>query len=89
MPSEYISTLAMQAIKVAASLAGPILLAALITGLIISVLQAATQINEMTLSFIPKIIAVIVVLIILGPTMLSTMIDYIRIVITDIPNLTS
>ncbi|MCX8601763.1 MULTISPECIES: flagellar biosynthesis protein FliQ [unclassified Gilliamella] len=89
MPSEYISTLAMQAIKVAASLAGPILLAALITGLIISLLQAATQINEMTLSFIPKIIAVIVVLIILGPTMLSTMIDYIRIVITDIPNLTS
>lgn len=89
MPSEYISTLAIQAIKVAASLAGPILLAALITGLIISLLQAATQINEMTLSFIPKIIAVIVVLIILGPTMLSTMIDYIRIVITDIPNLTS
>ncbi|MCX8642614.1 flagellar biosynthesis protein FliQ [Gilliamella sp. B3791] len=88
MSSEYISTLAMQAIKVAGLLAGPLLLAALITGLIISLLQAATQINEMTLSFIPKILAVVLVLIILGPSMLSTMIDYIRIVITDIPNLT-
>ncbi|OCG23662.1 hypothetical protein A9G11_05485 [Gilliamella sp. wkB108] len=89
MPTEYISSLAMQAIKVAASLAGPLLLAALITGLIISILQAATQINEMTLSFIPKIIAVIVVLVILGPSMLSIMTDYIKMVITGIPNLTS
>ncbi|MWN31961.1 flagellar biosynthesis protein FliQ [Gilliamella sp. Pra-s65] len=88
MSPEYISTLAIQAVKVAASLAGPILLAALITGLIISLLQAATQINEMTLSFIPKIIAVVVVLTLWGPTMLSTMIDYLQTVITDIPNLT-
>ena len=65
MPSEYISHFAIQAIKVAASLAGPLLLAALVTGLIISLLQAATQINEMTLSFIPKILAVVLVLIIL------------------------
>ena len=70
MSPEYITTLAIQAIKVAASLAGPLLLAALITGLIISLLQAATQINEMTLSFIPKIIAVVLVLIIAGPWML-------------------
>ena len=89
MPSEYISHFAIQAIKVAESLAGPLLLAALVTGLIISLLQAATQINEMTLSFIPKILAVVLVLIILGPSMLTTMIDYIRLVITDIPNLTS
>ncbi|MWP61874.1 flagellar biosynthesis protein FliQ [Gilliamella sp. Pas-s25] len=89
MSPEYISTLATQAIKVAASLAGPLLLVALVTGLIISLLQAATQINEMTLSFIPKILAVIAVLIIMGPSMLSLMIDYIQTVITDIPNLTS
>lgn len=89
MPSEYISHFAIQAIKVAASLAGPLLIAALVTGLIISLLQAATQINEMTLSFIPKILAVILVLLILGPSMLTTMIDYIRLVITSIPNLTS
>lgn len=89
MPSEYISHFAIQAIKVAASLAGPLLIASLVTGLIISLLQAATQINEMTLSFIPKILAVILVLIILGPSMLTTMIDYIRLVITSIPNLTS
>lgn len=88
MSPEYITTLAIQAIKVAVSLAGPLLLAALITGLIISLLQAATQINEMTLSFIPKIIAVVLVLIIAGPWMLSIMVDYIRILLTDIPNLT-
>lgn len=88
MSPEYITTLAIQAIKVAASLAGPLLLAALITGLIISLLQAATQINEMTLSFIPKIIAVVLVLIIAGPWMLSIMVDYIRILLKDIPNLT-
>lgn len=89
MSPEYISTLAMQALKVAVFLAGPLLFAALITGLIISLLQAATQINEMTLSFIPKIVAVVVVLIIFGPSMLSIMIDYIKIVLTDIPQLTS
>lgn len=89
MSPDSINTLAIQAVKVAASLAGPLLLAALVTGLIISLLQAATQINEMTLSFIPKILAVIVVLIVLGPSMLSTMTDYIKIVITNIPNLTS
>lgn len=89
MQSEFISHFAMQAIKVAGSIAGPLLLAALITGLIVSLLQAATQINEMTLTFIPKILAVIVVLIILGPSMLTTMIDYISLVIKNIPNLTS
>lgn len=89
MQSEFISHFAMQAIKVAGSIAGPLLLAALITGLIVSLLQAATQINEMTLTFIPKILAVILVLIILGPSMLTTMIDYISLVITNIPNLTS
>lgn len=89
MQSEFISHFAMQAIKVAGSIAGPLLLAALITGLIVSLLQAATQINEMTLTFIPKILAVIVVLIILGPSMLTTMIDYISLVITNIPNLKS
>lgn len=89
MSPEYISTLAMQALKVAVFLAGPLLFAALITGLIISLLQAATQINEMTLSFIPKIVAVVVVLIIFGPSMLSIMIDYIKIVLMDIPQLTS
>ncbi|KFA58368.1 flagellar export apparatus protein FliQ [Gilliamella sp. Choc4-2] len=89
MSTESISALAIQAIKVAASLASPILLAALVTGLIISLLQAATQINEMTLSFIPKILAVIIVLIVLGPTMLSTMTDFIKMALTNIPNLTS
>lgn len=87
MSPEDITTLAIQALKMASYLAGPILLAALTTGLIISLLQAATQINEMTLSFIPKIIAVITVLVIAGPWMLSLMIDYIRSLLIAIPNL--
>lgn len=85
MSPEEITTLAIQAIKIASCLAGPVLFAALITGLIISLLQAATQINEMTLSFIPKILAVVLVLVIAGPWMLSLMVDYIRNLLTDIP----
>jgi len=86
MSPEDITTLAIQAIKIASYLAGPVLFAALITGLIISLLQAATQINEMTLSFIPKILAVVLVLVIAGPWMLSLMVDYIRNLLTDIPH---
>lgn len=85
MSPEEITTLAIQAVKIAGFLAGPVLLAALFTGLIISLLQAATQINEMTLSFIPKIIAVVVVLVVAGPWMLTVMVDYIQNILTDIP----
>lgn len=85
MSPEDITTLAIQAIKIASCLAGPVLFAALITGFIVSLLQAATQINEMTLSFIPKILAVVLVLVIAGPWMLSLMVDYIRNLLTDIP----
>ncbi len=56
----------------------PLLLVALVTGLIISILQAATQINEMTLSFIPKIVAVFIAIIVAGPWMLSLLLDYVR-----------
>lgn len=85
MSPEDITTLAIQAVKMAGFLGGPVLLAALFTGLIISLLQAATQINEMTLSFIPKILAVVVVLVIAGPWMLTLMVDYIQNILTDIP----
>ncbi len=67
-----------EAMKVALALAAPLLLVALVTGLIISILQAATQINEMTLSFIPKIIAVFIAIIIAGPWMLNLLLDYVR-----------
>lgn len=58
---------------------------ALVTGLIISILQAATQINEMTLSFIPKIIAVFIAIIIAGPWMLNLLLDYVRTLFTNLP----
>ena len=62
-----------------------LLLVALVTGLIISILQAATQINEMTLSFIPKIIAVFIAIIIAGPWMLNLLLDYVRTLFTNLP----
>ncbi|ACL30459.1 flagellar biosynthesis protein FliQ [Buchnera aphidicola str. APS (Acyrthosiphon pisum)] len=76
MTSEYVMELFYNAMKVALIIASPLLLAALISGLIISILQAATQVNEQTLSFIPKIISVLGVISILGPWMLGVMLDY-------------
>ena len=57
----------------------------LVTGLIISILQAATQINEMTLSFIPKIIAVFIAIIVAGPWMLNLLLDYVRTLFNNLP----
>ncbi|EIS76889.1 flagellar biosynthetic protein FliQ [Yersinia pestis PY-66] len=69
------------------ALAAPLLLAALISGLIVSLLQAATQINEMTLSFIPKILAVFTTMVIAGPWMLNLILDYMRNLFTSLPTL--
>lgn len=73
--------------KIALALAAPLLLAALISGLIVSLLQAATQINEMTLSFIPKILAVFTTMVIAGPWMLNLILDYMRNLFTSLPTL--
>lgn len=64
MTPESVMMMGTEAMKIAIAVAAPLLLVALVTGLIISILEAATQINEMTLSFIPKIIAVFVAIII-------------------------
>ncbi len=63
----------------------PMLLAGLIAGLVISIFQATTQINEMTLSFVPKIILVVVILIFLMPWMTTTMIDFTENILNQIP----
>ncbi|MDF0679209.1 MAG: flagellar biosynthesis protein FliQ, partial [Nitrosomonas sp.] len=63
----------------------PLLLAALVTGLVISIFQAATQINEMTLSFIPKLLAIFITLALAGPWILQIMLDYITRLYTSIP----
>jgi len=74
-----------EAMTVALALAAPLLLVALISGLVISLLQAATQINEMTLSFIPKILAVFTTIVIAGPWMLNLLLDYMRTLLTNLP----
>uniref|UniRef100_A0A3B0LZV8 Flagellar biosynthetic protein FliQ n=1 Tax=Arsenophonus endosymbiont of Trialeurodes vaporariorum TaxID=235567 RepID=A0A3B0LZV8_9GAMM len=85
MTPETLMELSIDGMKVAIALAAPLLLAALISGLIISLLQAATQINEMTLSLIPKIIAIFVSAIVAGPWMLELFIEYTRQLITQLP----
>lgn len=76
-----------EALEVTIMLSAPLLLAALITGLLVSVFQAATQINEMTLSFIPKLLAMFIVMIVAGPWMLSLMLDYMHRMLTSLPSM--
>ena len=87
MTPESVMSLGSQAIHVSLLLGAPLLLVALVVGLVISIFQAATQINEATLSFIPKLLAVFAVLVIAGPWMLGQMLDYIRTLFSSIPQL--
>ena len=87
MTPELVMNIGRQAIEMTMILSGPLLLAALIVGLIISIFQAATQINEQTLSFIPKLLAMFLVLILAGPWMLQMMVDYIRRLFESIPQI--
>ncbi len=89
MTAETVMTMAYQAMKVALALAGPLLLITLVVGLAIAIFQAATQINEMTLSFIPKLLAMCGVLVLLGPWLIDMLVDYIRQLIGGIPMLVS
>ena len=89
MTPEMIMSLGRQAIEVLIMVAAPLLLVALAVGLVISIFQAATQINEATLSFIPKLLAIFVTLIVAGPWMLATLTDYFRLMLTSIPNFAS
>ena len=87
MTPETVMTMGRTAMEVTLMVSAPLLLVALIIGLIVSIFQAATQINEATLSFIPKLIGVFVALVIAGPWMLSVMLDYMRQVFTGIPGM--
>jgi flagellar biosynthetic protein FliQ len=87
MTPDTIITIGQQALMVLLLVSAPLLLVALAVGLVVSIFQAATQINEMTLSFIPKLVAVFVTLIVAGPWMMSTLIDYIRRLYMQIPTL--
>ncbi|NVD98322.1 flagellar biosynthesis protein FliQ [Massilia sp. BJB1822] len=89
MTPETVMTMGRQAMEVTLMVAAPLLLVALVIGLVVSIFQAATQINESTLSFIPKLVGVFVALVVAGPWMLSVMLDYMRQVLTGIPGLVS
>lgn len=87
MTPETVMTMGRTAMEITLLVSAPLLLVALIIGLVVSIFQAATQINEATLSFIPKLVGVFVALVIAGPWMLSVMLDYMRQVLTGIPNM--
>ncbi|MDF7658621.1 flagellar biosynthesis protein FliQ [Erwiniaceae bacterium L1_54_6] len=85
MTPESVMVMGQEAMRIALMMAAPMLLVALISGLFISVLQAATQINEQTLSFIPKILAVAATAVIAGPWMLNLILDYMRNLFSNLP----
>ena len=89
MSPDAVIALGQQAVEVTLLLAAPLLLAALATGLLVSVFQAATQINEMTLAFIPKLVAMLVALVVTGPWMLTVILDFMRQLFERIPSLVS
>ncbi|HRC72730.1 MAG TPA: flagellar biosynthesis protein FliQ [Candidatus Competibacter sp.] len=87
MTPETIMTLGQRALELAVLVSAPLLLSALVIGVLISLFQAATQINEMTLSFVPKLLVLVVVLLLAGPWMLELLVDFTRDLFKDIPHL--
>jgi flagellar biosynthetic protein FliQ len=86
MDSTQVLAAGQQGLWMLLMVSAPVLLVVLIVGLVVSIFQAATQINEATLSFVPKIIAAVAVLAIAGPWMLSTLVEYVRQVLQSIPS---
>ncbi|MBU5466764.1 flagellar biosynthesis protein FliQ [Virgibacillus sp. MSJ-26] len=76
MTSEFVLSLAERGIYTILLVAGPLLILALVVGLLVSIFQATTQIQEQTLAFIPKIVAVLIGLVFFGPWMLSKMVEF-------------
>lgn len=87
MTPDSVIAMIRQALEVAGMVAGPLLLASLVTGLLVSIFQAATQINELTLTFIPKLVVMFLVMVITGPWALQLMVEYITRLFESIPQL--
>ncbi len=85
MDAQQAFHLGQQGLMLLLVVAAPLLLTVLVVGLVVSVLQAATQINEATLSFVPKVIAVVAVMFVAGPWMIATLVDYIQRTLLAIP----
>jgi flagellar biosynthetic protein FliQ len=89
MDATFVIELVFQALWMALVLSGPVLLGLLIVGLIIGILQAATQLNETTIAFVPKIIILVLVVLLAGPALLALFSDYLREIILRIPSIMS
>ena len=87
MDAQQVFTFGQQGLHLLLVGAAPVLLTVLVVGLVVSVFQAATQINEATLSFVPKMIAIFITLVLAGPWMLTVMTDYVRRLYEAIPSL--
>ena len=87
MTPESVMTLAQQAMEITVLVSAPLLLASLAIGLLVSIFQAATSINEMTLSFIPKLLVVFLVLILAGPWMIEQILNYMTTLFSNIPTM--
>ena len=87
MDTALATEIARQALLVAIYVSGPILLTMLVVGLVIGILQAATSINEMTISFVPKIIAAALAIAVVGAWQLTTLVDFMKSIFTRIPSL--
>lgn len=86
MTPESVLLIGRQALEMTVLISAPMLIAALVMGLAVSLFQAATQINEMTLSFIPKVLAMFLVMVVAGPWMLTLMTDYMRGLFMSLPS---
>ena len=86
MDSQQVFTLGQQSLYMLLMIAAPMLLTVLAVGLIVSIFQAATQIHEATLSFVPKIVAAVAVLVIAGPWMLTSLVEFLQRTLQSIPS---
>jgi len=87
MTPETVVDIIRQALEAGGMVAGPILLVSLVAGVVVSVLQATTQVNDMTLVFVPKILATLLALVLLGSWMLQIYIDFTRQMLLSLPAL--
>jgi flagellar biosynthetic protein FliQ len=83
--AQQVFTFGQQSLYVLLMVAAPVLLTVLVVGLVVSVFQAATQIHEQTLSFVPKIVAAVGVLAIAGPWMLTSLVEFLQRTLQSIP----
>ena len=86
MDSQQVFTFGQQSLYMLLMIAAPVLLTVLAVGLIVSIFQAATQIHEATLSFVPKIVAAVAVLVVAGPWMLTTLVEFLQRTLQAIPS---